>query len=581
MNFLKMTMSFLSVFTMTVAPLAQAAAKKQEQKEVINQYLKAMGLTTKKMTVAEYWRQVRHAQPEATRRKMDLWVSLHREQLMPKVEATSFKDGDGREQTRVTMSRDGETHTLTFIGDQDPVVKLDGVTFSHAEIFDMGKASEKYEKQKKSNKKTVALKSVLRKDVVMTYDELSKFTPRQQAEYLYKLRLTMNVAEKVLESSYGKQAALDLRQKYQWVAETILGENAEAAGNLVGRQCVVAGYISVYGGKSQSCGGLNEGSENLSQQIGNYGKSCGASAPTPCNPLVYGFNSSGGAYCVPKTEVKYATRYCNNQSPLNGTSDKVRIIESYMAAIGKPTKLHPNADGKLTPEEYEQISGYLGKLRGLINEAVALCDNDAEFVKLQNGPRKDQKSACDELRIRGMDLETFAADPVPPPELPPPARAPQACEEKPGSRLAADGKTCRCPEGTEEQSLGGDEDGGGQVGCGPIVIKEERPRRLVREKEECGFMCQNPWVLPVGLLVGAGLLAWWLWPKDNPPLPPTYTPPGPLPPTSICVLPAVLIGGICQIPSTPNPPPVVVPPPVAPSEGGSNPNNPGSSGGIR
>lgn len=596
MNFLKMTACYLAVWTMSVTPLAQAEAKKQEQKEIIATYIKQMGLN-KNQTVAEYWKKVRHVQTDATRRRMDTWVSLNREQLMPKLEySTSYKDGDGREQTRITISRDGETHTMTIIGGAEPKFKIDNVSFTPKELFDFDKANAKLEKENPSiakamkNAKRV---SILRKDPVMGVEDFSHLTRRQQAEFLYRARLTLEAGQKVVESAYGQQAINDLNNKYQWVAQFVLGQNVDAAGDLTGKTCVVAGYISVYGGKSQSCGGVGEGADNLKQQIGSFGQSCSSGA-VPCNPLVYGFNSSGGAYCIPPGQghgqVKYATEACNTASPLdkNKASDKVRIIESYMKALGKDVKLHPNEEGKIPPSEREQISAYLGDLNKLIEDAKGLCLQDEGFQAIQK-KRTDQKSACDALLIRAFDLQTFIARPEPPVELPPPMQKPDDCGYKPGSRLAANGKDCRCPAGTEEQAMGAGGDGEAQLGCMPIEVRETVRQPRVREKQECDNT--SSWLIPLLLLGAIGVGAYFLFRNNGPNCPspsyasgnsciypPTYTPPAG-PPTSVCTSPAVLIGGVCQIPTV-NPPPVVVPPPTVTTEGGTGTSGT-TTGGVR
>ena len=605
MNFLKMMMSFLAVFSMTVMPLAEAEAKKQDQKERINQYLKETGLSTGKMTVAEYWRMIRHTQPENMRQAMDLWVSNHRNEMMPQFDAVSFIDADGNEQTRLTAKIEGRTHNFTIMGGPDPKLKIDNVTFTKNEAGDFKKMSDRLVKEDKSLAKTSNKgKTVDFSNVVMTLDEVNKLTVRQQAEYLYRLRLALQLSAKVMERTYGVQAVNEMYRKLDVVTRYLFGETADAKMDLTGKTCVVAGYISIYGGKSQSCGGVGEGDQNLKQQMGQYGQSCGAAAPIPCNPLVYGFSDSGSAFCVPKAQVKYATANCNDQSPMHkdNAAEKARIIESYMKVVsGKNIKLHPNDKGEIPVEERAQIAGYLGDLNKLIDQSVELCTKSDEMGKIQV-QRPDQKSACDNLMIRAFDLKTFAAAPEPPIELPPPMPKPPKddCNAmKPGSKYAADHKSCRCPEGTEEKMVGGEDGGEGQVSCAPVIIPvDPPPRHREREKpqqNDCPvfqFVCDHPF-LTIGGLAAIGGLIWWLWPRDpkcTSPMvpagdtciyPPVYQPPaGPLPPTSVCTSPAVLVGGVCQIPTIPNPPPVVVPP-TAPSEGGTGTPSTGTSGGVR
>jgi hypothetical protein len=153
MNFLKMMMSYLAVFSMTVLPLAQAEAKAQDQKERINEYLKETGLSAGKMTVAEYWRMIRHTQPDNMRQAMDLWVSNHRNEMMPQFDAVSFKDADGNQQTRLTAKIEGRTHNFIIMGGPEPKLKIDNVVFTQKEVGNFQKMSDRLVKEDKSLEK--------------------------------------------------------------------------------------------------------------------------------------------------------------------------------------------------------------------------------------------------------------------------------------------------------------------------------------------------------------------------------------------------------------------------------------------
>lgn len=617
----------LSVVTMCISPLAQGAAAK-DQKKLINQYLKETGLTTKKMTVGEYWTMVRHVYPPKLQKQMDQWVSLNRTEMMPSVEATSFKDADGKDQVRLTLFKDGQSAVFTFTGDEASPLKVNGVPFSKNELLDYNKANKlaaKLAKQDKTLGKALLTgqQSSLSKKSVLTYNEYKKLTVQQKAEYLIRLRRAMEASQNVYKTFYGEQAYQELNKKYEWVLQFFLGDEAEAKAkgktqaqsrgmtNLLNKPCVVAGYLSVYG-ENGSCGGNRVGAVDLKEKMSQNQASCSNNG-VACNPMVYGFDSGGGAYCVARSEVKYATRVCNSKSPLQNSDPKAegqnkkRIIESYLKKVkGQDINLVLNEEGKISEEQYKQISGYLEDLQGYINSAVAACDNPP--LKDIQKNREDQVSACNEIRTRAFSLQSFAikAEPVPPAPL----IATTTCnDKKPGSVAGNTEGECLCPEGTKEtngQCMANAKDCNqpgqslkdGECGCAYGMDQDgscllSNPVGKAGEDDSCGFWCRNKnWIIPVGVFAVAGGLMWWLLSgnKSKANNGPAYIPPAPVPdpgtgtivtpppveppPPAPCPAPNTYVNGVCA-------PPVIVPPPAPTSEGGTKVDDPGRAGGVR
>lgn len=603
-SFMKQFAAGVSVFTMCLSPVAQGAAA-ANQKKLINQYLKETGLTTKKMTVGEFWRMVRHVYPPTLQKQLDLWVSLNRNELMPSVEATSFKDFDGKEQVRLTLSKDGQSANLTFTQDDDKPLKVNGVPFTKKELLNYNNFNDianKLTKQDAALGKSLKTgsQSVISKSGVLTLEEYKKLTAYQKAEYLIRLRQTVEAAQRVYQVIYGEQALNEVNKKYEWALKTLFfGDDADAAGSLVGKPCIVAGYLSVYG-ESGSCGGSNQGAIDLKQKMEANKANCSGGG-VACNPMVYGFDSAGSAYCVSRSDVKYATRVCNSKSPLQNSDpkkegeNKKRIIESYLKKVkGQDINLKLNEEGKISEEQYKQISSYLGDLQKYINSAIAEC-GQAPLKNIQK-QREDQVSACNEIRTRAFSLQAFAVHPeppAPPAPLPDPG-APTCNDKKAGSVPSKDGKACNCPEGSKEGEDGTclvvEAGGQGDLPGGNGATKEVT--------SECGFWCKNKnWIIPVGVGLAALGLFWWLF-KDKSKASnngPVYIPPAPVPeptattsptvptapvtppPPAPCPSPSTMVNGVCV-------PPVVVEPPVTTpvtSEGGTKTDNPGRAGGVR
>jgi hypothetical protein len=197
-----------------MAPLAQGAAAKRSNKEKINRYLKETGLTTQKLTIGQFWAKVRHVYPPVLLKQLDPWMKIHQNEMMPRIEASSFKDSDNKEQVRLVLSKDSENHTLTFTGDEDKPLKADNVTLTKKELYDFKNFNKMAEKianedplrsdkdsaakstKKDSSKKVVSVK-VKR---ILTGKELAKMSLHQQMEYMFKMREASDAADRVLET---------------------------------------------------------------------------------------------------------------------------------------------------------------------------------------------------------------------------------------------------------------------------------------------------------------------------------------------------------------------------------------------
>lgn len=586
----------VSVATMCATPIAQGAAA-ANQKSLISQYLKDTGLITKRMTVGEFWKSVRHVYPPTLQKQMDAWVSLNRNELMPKVEATAFKDADGKEQVRLTLTKDNQSTTLTFTNDEDKPLRVNNVSLTRKELLNYNKFNDIARKIAKNDPIVgKALKTGQQKPLlanpVLSPDEYRKLSPRQRAEYMVRMRAAMEAADKVYKVRYGVKTAFQQpTNKYEFALQFLFGDKV-TAGALTGKPCIIAGYISKYG-DGDSCGSdYQHGPLNadLSRQMKSSGASCGGQSA--CNPLVYGYSPNGSAFCVPSKEVQYATRYCDSKSPVVTPEDKKRIVESYLKHQGKDVNLKLNEEGKIPEEQMKDIAPFLQDLGALISHASVECGQ--EPLSRIKKAREEQNDACSVLETRMISLQTFAVAPEPPaPPSPLPNPPTQTCNDTmPGTTKDSEGN-CACGEG-QRPGEGGicvviEADGGG----GDLP----RGKSAVKGVEECGFWCRNKnWIVPVGAgLVGLGLF--WLLMKQGtksksstpeyvPPAPvpepdspgnPTTPPPvvGP-PPAPVCPSPNTLVNGVCTAP-------VVVPPPPVDntSEGGSKIEAPGRATGVR
>ena len=600
LHWLKAAACVTSAFSMCIAPVAHGKAA-ENNRAALNEFMKTTGLSTK-VTVGDYWKQVRHAFPEPLKSQMDAYVGSHRNELMPKIEVTYVKDREGREQTRMLLTQNGQSSTITLTGDEAKPIKFNNVAVSAKELTDYkhyNRLAKRVFTEDPAAKKSLAAnktKSLIGSQPVMTYAEFSKLLPRQKAEFFFKLRLATDAASRVYKSVYGAQAAAEMEAKHKFAFEFLFGTPAEAASSLTGKPCVYAGYLTLYG-ENGSCGGADEGEKHFAAAKATSIASC-SGKDVPCNPIVYGYDASGSNHCVPHAKRIDATAICNTKSPKDTPQDKKRIIETYLAKRGKKVNLALNDKGEVSKEQYEEISGYLTDLNKFIKDAVGECDNNPHLAIQKIRP--DQKNACDAIRIRAFDLQKFATAPTP--VILPPGDKPVAvnsCDiDKPGSEPDAQGN-CVCNPATHEEKPGQKEDGTTGPTCVliPIVAagagadipgaKEDVPQKEEEDKKCSKWLCIG---LPILALIG---LATWAITKSNKKkkkkdeyVPPVATDPGTTPTTPTepvtpinppaCAPPKQIINNVCTLPSID-----VLPEPELSSEGGGLEALPGMGSGVR
>jgi hypothetical protein len=609
----------VALFTMVISPVAQGAAAKTSAKakvkaigeelnynvnaKTVQEYLKFTGLNAgkKPVTVGEFYSKMRPYYPKTLQRQMDRWARENRSEIMPEFEATTFKDSDGKDHVRLLISKDGQTVTATFNPESSAkFVKVNNVYLTKTDMMYHDQVISKLVYGDAAFRKEIDKAPVgktPRGSVALSYEEFKRFTPRQRAEYLVKLRYVTEGAERVMKNFYGEQALNEFKKDF--FVQMFLGQNAQAAGPAQGN-CIVSGYLSMYG-ENYSCGGSEKGKKDLQEKIKRYGGSNCSSGTTPCNPLVYGFKTQGPpgqAFCVSNANVNGSIRnatsaFCPMQAPLRKNSkfeaeDKKRIIESWMAAKGQKIDLLFDKDGKISEDQFKLVSGYLTELNDYINQATVACQTVPLSATVQ--VREEQASACTALATRKMELQTY-------PDLAGGPVGDDNCSvEKPGSKKQGNSCVCSVP-GTVEGPI--KEGGVEKPGCiAPVgVLKEEKQECNKDEKRDektgecvalCGHWCKyGKWYIGAGIAGGIiGLIA--LLSKDGkdkdkddpvdrcpaPPLacqPPIVGPPPVVPPV---VQPPPVV--------TTSPTPIVIPTPVpTPFQESTTEVPTSTSGGVR
>ncbi|MGZ3744076.1 MAG: hypothetical protein ACXVB1_15855 [Pseudobdellovibrionaceae bacterium] len=593
-NLFKRTAVSTAMLSMVVSPLAQGAEAKarastveynyQVDKKSIQEFLKYSGLNKKHLTIGEFHSKMRPYYPKTLRDQMDQWAQIHRNEFMPEVEATTYKDSDGKERVRLILTQDGMTVTASYNPDNNAkFVKLNNVYLTKDDMKFHEQAIRKIvlgDKGIKSAVMKAPKSSRMHASVALSYEEFSRLTPRQRAEYLVRLRYVLQDAQQVMEKYHGPQAANELNHDF-FVKWLLLGEEAEAKGKkskgsgsihssdsirsaVPGDPCVVSGYLVVYG-NDYSCGGTGPGRKALIEEMAKYGGGQCKNGSVSCNPLVYGYQSDGSAICVKNgknNEIQTSTSVsCPQQSHLKTAEDKKRIIESYLKVNGntdaeKNLNLIFDKDGKISKAQFDLIKEHLDKLNQYVENATQVCS--VEPLSKTRKTRLEQNSACVALATRKIDILPYPETPIPPVIIP----EKDCSQEKPGSTL--ENGECNCGPGTHAGTI--TEDGQERPACIPDEIaggdtKKECNKDEKRDEKtgECiaaaGTCAWCPWAIGAGIFAAVGGILFWIFhDKDHKPSPAPVSP-DPCPPSP----------QICLPPGTPATVTPAGPPPIQPA----------------
>ena len=477
----------VSAWTMCAAPVAQGAEAAYNQKQLISQYLKESGLTSQKITIGQFWGRVRHIYPAVLQKQLDPWMKIHANEMMPSIQASSFKDGDNVEQVRLVLTSGSESNTLTFTGNDDKPMKVNGVTLTRAELADYNKfeqlaakvASQDPVLKKSTQSSKTSSTNAQRSNTTLQPSQLAKMNLRQQMKYFLKLREVSEAANHVIELKEGRKGASNVNASAESAVaalwRTLLGTTAYALYE-EGTSCVASGWIATYhrGSKGASCAAPPDGRVSLLNQVQTLSSSFPSSVVTdmrdcvskrnglPCNPLLFGLNSSGGAYCVTES-LSTATSQCNTAAPV---TDPERIINSIVKVKGGTDGLcnvtKSGDKNEVSQECLSKLGDYTAGLQKSYLDAAKFCTSGVDWssdslkdinvakstwqanAKGKGQLAPDQIDACNKLKDRYFALQQLVAQAPPPvPATGPACEVPGASKNDKGDCVCSDGKPPR------------------------------------------------------------------------------------------------------------------------------------------
>ncbi len=491
--------------TFTATPYAHAADDKSATNVPLNQ-IKTHIKDTKLATTKSYPEMFARLQKQNTKVNPLVFKQIAEAmagEKFPGVQVQEFTY-KGKDALKVMLQLSGEQVVVEYLFHGDEVMKINGTVFKTADVV----SSEAFDKKLKTIEAFHKIyqqfqKKVFNTATVPTLQQWNKLTRAQRAEFFLRHRQLLEAAYKVHNTAPFKVVTSNDKTFEQWVQSTFLGEEAFAdrplgsiggapaadkpakppgttevtsqarqeadavakaktltasmgnpdqfagPGEPRGPSCIVAGYAREW--KGQACpwdGGRSKGSEKFYKDnpTSQECRDSNGKGFIACNPLIYGFNSSGKPHCI-NTSIKTGTTEnfnfathgsgpCETRSPLNSAADKMSFIKGILEREKIPgadtlkckdangaVKKDGTCDAKDTlvttnPDLFKKIMGELsGPIAKYIDSAKKICEEkEAKWnYKAPNPPggkstKKDpayQDEACDALMKRAIAVQNL------------------------------------------------------------------------------------------------------------------------------------------------------------------------------
>ncbi len=253
--------------------------------------------------------------------------------VLPRIDVQKIKVSDGYEQIQFSSVLQGQSFTAIMTDGDEVTLKVNGITISPEEFDDpqvylqkLGLAKDVVEKYFSQAPRAPAASENL---TLLSAEELVKLPKAEREAYFIKVRELLEKLEAVRANSY-IEIQSRLRSQGDFFAQLFFGELALAApvnhpGDF-GKSCIIAGWPSTIGVQNnwinpdtrQTTKRLACGYTRTGVKPDDWVYSC-AETEVPCNPTVFGGDSSGGgvarAFCV--TANNQATASCSRISKNN------------------------------------------------------------------------------------------------------------------------------------------------------------------------------------------------------------------------------------------------------------------------
>lgn len=450
-----------SLVTMVFSPVAMGKQAQVEAEKLtktqIEQFIQETGLN-KSMTVGEFYKKNKASFSDRVQKLIEPMMMANANEPMPQFEVTENQNSKGEKIATLRISGKNQLSNIQFLGEEKKFVKFDNTNLTLDDVADFNSMISRLYHEDASHRKgmieapttTRTLKKTSAKNSTtkesfkglpkITPTLWKKMTPEQRAQFVLNMQYLYASARRVLdasESATPTQKNKKTSSLEKWNNFFAMLNKAEAVS--AGTECVVAGYISTYktsGGKTKCV-----------YPDGMSTSSC----KNPCNPTVYGYDSSGSRFCIDDSQLQTATHFkqgCDLKLPLGDVElapankslfnskryeglaekNKTLALEKNKAAAVKGTKqflesIFKNKGTSTDPQKKALAEAYkTGKLTAELLEEFKKIQSeyDAQIAEARSKCAKaaDQKQAdpqfwgaCDQLHARFLFVAEYLKEP--------------------------------------------------------------------------------------------------------------------------------------------------------------------------
>ncbi len=464
----KWILTFASVFTMVMLPVAHGEAAQKDHAEIskaqVQNAITQLGLN-KSMTLGEFYKKNKDLYPQRIQAQLEKFIKNNSDYVMPLFELTTVKSSDGQETPTLRISKDGELVNIQVYGQADKYLKFNNTNLTQVDIVNFNDMFLKLTNNDANLRKQV-VKSEAPSTKFNGYPQVSKeiwskMSTKDKAEYLLNMRWLWSDAQKVLILQDKKNQKTTSQFEYFWNAIFNKSEAQSAGVKPAGKRvrqdvkkdsgttaeassenCLVAGYVSSY--TNGSCGvkalqdSYKDDSGVVNPAVSKAQAQC-QPGQIACNPFVYGM-PGGNAICVSTSSPKFqiathADGPCDTASPLG---QKVDFLNKDLKNKDRYSAENLSKNSDQLAEEYKKqqaanssyvenyLKGFLGAgvdlskeldstvLDQIVNIKKAF-DNDIQKAKdsclaAASSNKYNEKNfwgACDQLQRRFLFVAEF------------------------------------------------------------------------------------------------------------------------------------------------------------------------------
>lgn len=316
-NLFKKLFSFFFAFSTLMEPVALAADYPIDVSESrIRDFIKETSLDNSKQTMGQFFAKIEKTIPARVADQMRPWFEAHSHEKMPALDVSKFKDTDGKQKIRLTLTKGSDTLSISFLGEDARMAKVGSVPLMLEDILKFGPMIDRIYANMPSARvtKETATETDGPRTVNRPRDEyvgffafpsaatFKKMTPAQRAELVVRLRQVWNAAQEVrvqMQRYQGGRKSAEYQHEvfHDYFFAALFGNFATAASNIYfskdgSKGCIDSGWLGEWTGTS-----CTSTEKDRYKQLMDRAKTvkCAASF---CNPAIYGYDANGNPFCT-------------------------------------------------------------------------------------------------------------------------------------------------------------------------------------------------------------------------------------------------------------------------------------------